>query len=77
MGLALDGERAATTGAKLSGPGRDDAGTVTSSVVSPRFGAIALAYVHRKLWAPGTELSVHEGETVRRAFVRDLPFGAG
>jgi aminomethyltransferase len=74
VGLALDGGRAAAAGARLSGPGRDEAGSVTSSAVSPRFGAIALGYVHRTLWAPGTELALHEGEGTRRAVVRELPF---
>jgi folate-binding protein YgfZ len=81
-GLALDGAAAAAPGARVSGPGRDEAGVVTSSVVSPRFGAIALAYVHRTLWDAGTELTVHDaagaggsaGASARRAVVHDLPF---
>src|SRR5205085_1773417 len=56
MGLRLAGGQAVERGTRLSAPGREEAGTVTSSVVSPRFGAIALGYVHRTSWAVGTEL---------------------
>jgi folate-binding protein YgfZ len=74
VGLRVEGAGPVTAGAKLSGPGRDDAGLVTSSVVSPRFGAIALGYVHRTLWDPGTELVVHDVAGERKAKVADLPF---
>jgi folate-binding protein YgfZ len=70
MGLKLDGEVA--PGTRLSAPTRDDAGTVTSSVVSPRLGAIALAYIHRTVWEPGTQLKAGD----RTAIVTDLPFGS-
>lgn len=75
-GLRLDGEGAPPRGARLSGPGRDEAGTLTSVVRSPRHGLIALGYVHRTLWTPGTELVVHEGDATRRAVVTELPFAA-
>jgi folate-binding protein YgfZ len=72
VGLWLDGETPATPQDKLSSPSRPDAGFVTSSIRSQRFGrAIALAYVHRTLWEPGTELTLGEG---RRATVTALPF---
>jgi glycine cleavage system aminomethyltransferase T len=75
MGLRLAGEGPAERGARLSAPGRDDAGLVTSSVRSPRLGAIALGYVHRTVWAPGTVLVLHEpGGGERAATVSDLPF---
>jgi len=74
MGLRLDGARAAQPGSKLSSPARADAGTVTSSVVSPRLGPIALAYVHRTVWAPGTVLALREPEGDRAATVSELPF---
>ena len=70
-GLRLDGDGAAARGAKLSAAAREDAGQVTSSVVSPRFGAIALAYVHRSVWDEGTELTLEGG---RKARVTALPF---
>jgi folate-binding protein YgfZ len=76
MGLKLDGAGAAVAGAKLSHPSRAEAGVVTSSVVSPRFGAIALAYVHRTVFAPGTRLVVHDASGERAATVVDLPFAA-
>jgi aminomethyltransferase len=76
-GLVLDGDRPAARGAKLSGAGRDDAGAVTSSVISPRVGApIALAYVHRTVWDAGTELIAHDQGGDRRARIVDLPFRA-
>jgi folate-binding protein YgfZ len=49
---------------------RDKAGTVTSSVVSPQLGPIALAYLHRTVWAPGGNVEV----AGRRATVSELPF---
>jgi folate-binding protein YgfZ len=76
VGLLLDGDGAAARGARLAGPGRPDAGAVTSSVVSPRLGAIALGYLHRALWEPGTELSLSDGARERRARVAALPFGS-
>ena len=75
-GLRLEGDRPSERRAKISGPGRDDAGAVTSSVVSPRFGAIALGYVHRSVWAPGTTLAIAEAGGTRTATVVELPFTA-
>lgn len=46
-------------------------GHVTSTVVSPRFGAIGLGYVHRLVGDPGTELELPDGS---KATVRALPF---
>jgi folate-binding protein YgfZ len=60
----------AASGAPVSAPGRDDAGVVTSAVVSPDFGAIALAYVHHTVWEPGTRVQV----AGRDAEVCGLPF---
>lgn len=75
MGLKLAGETAALPGTRLASPARTDAGQVTSSVVSPRLGPIALAYVHRTANAPGTELELEETGGGRPAVVCDLPFG--
>jgi folate-binding protein YgfZ len=72
-GLRLDGDRPAEPGARISGPGRDDAGAVTSSALSPSLGPIALGYVHRSLWAPGTALTVHETAGARAATIVELP----
>jgi len=70
VGLRLDGERPVERGAPLAAAARPDAGTVTSSVVSPAFGPIALAYVHKSAWEPGTALTV----AGRSAVVSALPF---
>ncbi len=68
VGLRLDG--AVAPGAQVAAPSRPQAGTVTSAVVSPDLGPIALAYVHRTVWEPGTTLSVGE----RVATITALPF---
>jgi folate-binding protein YgfZ len=70
VGLRLDGAVAA--GAPVSSAARPDAGAVTSCVVSPDFGPIALAYVHKSSWDPGT--AVRAGE--RAGVVASLPFTA-
>jgi folate-binding protein YgfZ len=70
MGLRLDGEGAAAKGACVSAPQREDAGAVTSSVVSPTFGPIALAYLHKSSWEPGTRVLLGD----RQARVVALPF---
>ena len=74
MGLTLSGEGPAARGSKLSHPSREDAGLITSSVVSPGFGPIALGYVHRTVWQPGTVLTVHDAAGAREATVDALPF---
>lgn len=73
VGLVLDGDAPAAAGEKLSAPTRPEAGWVTSSVRSRRLGkTIALGYVHRTLWDPGTRLTLADG---RAATVTALPFG--
>lgn len=74
VGLRLDGEAPAPAGAKVSALGRDEAGQVTSSVRWPGLGVIALAYLHRSLWTPGTEVVVHAEGGPRPATVAELPF---
>jgi len=68
-GLVVAGDRPVAAGARVVHPERPDAGKVTSSAVSPRRGAIALAYLHRSAWALGGQVEV-DG---RRATVVDLP----
>ena len=57
------------------------AGTVMTGVQSPRHGTIALGYVHRTVWEPGTRLTVAvpeggaESGTIE-AIVCTLPFSA-
>lgn len=71
VGLALDGEVA--PGTKLSSGDRE-VGVITSAVVSPRFGSIALGYVHRDFVEPGTPLSAQIAQGSVQAHVAALPF---
>lgn len=71
-GLLVEGDAAVARGAQVRHAAREKAGEVTSAVVSPRFGSIALAYLHRSVWAPGGTVEV-EG---RRATVAELPLTA-
>ncbi len=66
-------------GSNLIHQTRDNAGTVMSGILSPRFGTIALGYVHRTLWEPGTRLYLGErgqvpSEQSPVAIVQKLPF---
>ncbi len=50
-------------------------GTVTSSVFSPKLGhAVALGYLHRDHWQPGTPVTVISDNGSLTATVTDLPF---
>ena len=69
--LVIEGDGPVEAGAPVAHASRDKAGSVTSSVVSPRHGAIAMAYLHRTVWDPGGEVTV----AGRRAVVRELPLG--
>jgi len=76
MGLRLAGDELPTA-IKLSHPTRPQAGELTSVVRSPRFGIIALGYVHRSCWEPGTQLDLvdAEGHSLgRTATVTTPPF---
>jgi folate-binding protein YgfZ len=59
---------------KLQANGRD-AGFITSSVLSPRFGAIALGFVRGDYQAAGQELLALSPDGEQIAVVRELPFG--
>jgi folate-binding protein YgfZ len=52
-----------------------EVGRTTSSVVSPRLGPIALAYVRRGHQEPGTPLELEAGGVRQPAVVAALPFG--
>jgi len=67
-GLRL--EAPALAGAAVSADGAD-VGRVTTASVSPRFGPVAMAYVHRSHAAPGSAVSVGGSG----ATVVELPFG--
>lgn len=53
--------------------GDREIGRVTSAAVSPRFGAIALAYLHRDFLAPGTTVDVEAGSGRVAATVTERP----
>ena len=71
VALRVDGE-APAAGAKLVAGGKD-VGRVTSAATSPRYGAIALAYVHRDFIAPGTSLEIDADGSKARATVTERP----
>jgi folate-binding protein YgfZ len=77
VGLRIAGLLAVPSGAKVYRDGAE-VGAVTSSVVSPRLGSIALAYLRRGSWDVGTEVQVAADSESRNASVVGLPFeGAG
>jgi folate-binding protein YgfZ len=51
-----------------------EAGRVTSSVLSPRFGAIGLAILHHNAWTPGSTLVARESGGDIKGSVSELPF---
>jgi folate-binding protein YgfZ len=69
-GLVIAGTHPAPRGAVVAHPAKADAGHVTSSVVSPERGPIAMAYLHRTAWDVGGKVTV-DG---REATVVELPF---
>lgn len=71
-GLKLD-ELPQSERAILRVEGRD-AGILTSRVLSPRFGPIALAYLRSDYQTLGQRVEVVDGETILGASVVELPF---
>ena len=69
VGLKLSGETA--IGSKIFSGDRD-IGVLTSVATSPRFGSVALGYVHRDFTAPGTAVTIAD----RGAVVTALPMSA-
>ena len=57
-GLRLTSLVGVVVGAPVAHPAKADAGKITSIAMSPRFGAIALAMLHRSATAIGGEISV-------------------
>ena len=53
-----------------------EVGRVTSTALSPRFGAIGLAILHHSAWKPGTALTVEVSPAIV-AKVSELPFEIG
>ena len=76
-GLVVDGERVPETGARLTAEGKD-IGRVTSAVRSIALGRpIALGYVRREHFEPGTALTVADAAGEQPARVVALPFVQG
>jgi glycine cleavage system T protein len=74
-GLLLDGQIAAESGDLIQVDGKE-IGRVTSSAVSPRLKRpIALGYLQKNFWNPGTAITINRG-TQFRAVVTLLPFVA-
>lgn len=71
VGLRL--EKAASRGDKI-GSGEREIGVITSAVDSPRFGPIALGYVHRDFFEISTLVSVRKERDEVQARVTSLPF---
>jgi glycine cleavage system aminomethyltransferase T len=58
--------------------GERKVGAVTSAVFSPALQrVIALGYVRRECWDPGTKLRIISGEQSLDAEVTEIPFMAG
>jgi folate-binding protein YgfZ len=73
LGLKLSGSETAPQGAKVFDKG-EEVGYVTSSVLSPRFGAIALAYLRHGHQSPGLPVQIESGGALRNGQVYALPF---
>ncbi|MGH9371754.1 MAG: glycine cleavage T C-terminal barrel domain-containing protein, partial [Vicinamibacterales bacterium] len=69
VGLRLSSPVVPARGARILAGSRD-VGFVTSAAASPRFGTIALGYVHRDFVEPGTSVDVDRAS----AIVSALPF---
>jgi folate-binding protein YgfZ len=73
-GLLIDGETPANAGDVIEAAGKP-IGAVTSSVFSPALKrAVALGYLHKDFWSPGTEASIRSDQAHLRAIVSTLPF---
>jgi folate-binding protein YgfZ len=73
-GLRLSDGPSLDAGTKLFSPDGKDVGVVTSSLVSPRLGPIALGYVRRGHEQSATVLDAEAIGSGRRAVVTALPF---
>ncbi|MGB7952195.1 MAG: aminomethyltransferase family protein [Candidatus Binatia bacterium] len=73
-GLLLDGQELARTGDTILALEKE-IGIITSAVHSPSLGRpIALGYIHRDFWAPGTKLRIKQETSSISATVTGLPF---
>jgi folate-binding protein YgfZ len=75
-GLLLDGNTPANSGDAIVTAG-NQVGKITSSVASIALNRpIALGYIHRDFWLPGTALSIPRDDGALKATVTTLPFVA-
>jgi folate-binding protein YgfZ len=72
VGLRFEGVDLPAPLARLHAAGRD-VGFITSSALSPRFGAIALGYVHRDFVEPGSRVEADAAGANMAATVSALP----
>jgi folate-binding protein YgfZ len=73
-GLTLAGQRTAAAGDSILA-GDKEVGKITSSVDSPALKRpIALGYVQKDFWSPGTTLAIRSEESLITATVTALPF---
>jgi folate-binding protein YgfZ len=74
VGFALPDARLPVAGAAVTVEGRG-VGRITSAVVSPALGrGLALGFLRREHWAPGTRVEVDSPEGALTAEVAELPF---
>ena len=77
VGLLVDGQLKAEPGDRVM-RGDKELGKVSSSVNSPELGRpIALGYVHRDFWDPGTAIEIEREGSLISAAVTPLPFVKG
>lgn len=72
-GLLIESARPAGIGSPILFEG-NEVGVLTSSAISPRFGAIGLATLRVQASRPGTKLTVHDGPDILAATASPLPF---
>ena len=73
-GLVLEGDRVPAAGARVVAAGKE-IGRVTSAVWSYALGRpIALGYVRREHFEPGSPVDVDDGGVILQAKVAALPF---
>ena len=75
-GLLVEGERAPALSAAARFEGKE-VGRLSSVVVSPRLGIIALAILNHSVWEPGTRLTIADIAGDLEAEVSDIPFPQG
>ena len=73
VGLRIEDGPTVGRGAKVLA-GEREVGSVTSVAQSPELGAIALAYVHRDFFEPGTAVQVQQADGRVAATVASRPF---